>query len=136
MNAPRAVMRRRNFGWSWAVLQRALSVACVIFLVVIYSYGCKRTVHHTSDFRLQKIDAMLNAALPPGTARARVEYFLNSRGYRIEDSSDRNAIVAVVRHVDTDTLQPATARATFHFDSNNKLTSYELQPAPDAPLRP
>jgi hypothetical protein len=113
-----------------------LSVACVILLVVISSYGCKRTTHHTSDFRLQKIDEMLNAELPPGTPRARVEYFLNSRGYKVEDSPDRNAVVAVVRHVDTETLQPATARATFRFDSNDKLTSYELQSAPDAPLRP
>ncbi len=129
-------MRRRNFACSRAASQSMLSLACVITLLAVSGYGCKRTTQHTSDFRLQKIDEMLNAELRPGTPRARVEYFLNSRGYKIEDSPDKNAVVAVVRHVDTETLQPATARATFHFDSNDKLTSYELQSAPDAPLRP
>ena len=63
----------------------------------------------------------------------RVEFFLNSRGYSIEHSSDKGSLVAMVRHVDTDTLQPATARVTFHFDPNEKLLSYELQSAPDGP---
>jgi hypothetical protein len=79
---------------------------------------------------------MLNTQVPQGTPRSRVEYFLNSRGYGLEDSPDKSSLVAVVRHIDTDTLQPATARVTFHFDSNDKLLSYELQAAPDAPLRP
>jgi hypothetical protein len=127
---------RRNFAWQRAAFQPMVSLACVILLVAVSSAGCKRSSHpHTSDVRLQKIDEMLNAELPPGTPRARVEYFLNSRGYQLEDSSDKNSVVATVRHIDTDTLQPATARATFHFDSNDKLTSYDLQSAPDAPLR-
>ena len=79
---------------------------------------------------------MLNTQLPPGTPRARVEFFLNSRGYAMDPSHDKSSLAAVVRHVDTDTLQPATARVTFHFDSNRNLISYELQSAPDAPLRP
>jgi hypothetical protein len=114
-----------------------LSLAIMILLVTVSGNGCKRTSStHTSDLRLQKIDEMINAALPPGTPRTRVEYFLNSRGYRLEDSSEKNSVVAIVRRIDTDTLEPATARATFHFDSNDKLTSYELQSAPDVPLRP
>jgi hypothetical protein len=130
------MIRRRNFVWLRAASQPMLPLAFMILLVVICSSGCKRTIHHTSDFRLQKIDEMLNAALPPGTQRRRVEYFLNSRGYKLENSSDKNSVVAIIRHIDTDTLQPATALTTFHFDSNDKLTSYELQSAPDAPLQP
>ena len=76
---------------------------------------------------------MLSAQLPKGTERGRVEFFLKSRGYLIEDSPDKAAVVAIVRHIDTETLQPATARVTFHFDSNSKLLSYELRPAPDTP---
>jgi hypothetical protein len=79
---------------------------------------------------------MLNTQLPSGTPRARVEYFLNSRGYKIEASSDKNSVVALVSHIDTDTLQPATARATFRFDPSDKLLSYDLQSTPDAPLQP
>jgi len=130
------MMRRRNFVWLWAASQPVLALVGVILFVSVSSYGCKDKNRHTSDFRLHKIDEMLNVELPPGTPRARVEYFLNSQGYRIDGSPDKNAVIAVVRHVDTETLQPATARATFRFDSNDKLISYELQSAPDAPLRP
>jgi hypothetical protein len=127
----------RNFVWQRAAFQPMLSLAIMILLVTVSGNGCKRTSStHTSDLRLQKIDEMINAALPPGTPRTRVEYFLNSRGYKLEDSSEKNSVVAIVRRIDTDTLEPATARATFHFDSNDKLTSYELQSAPDVPLRP
>jgi hypothetical protein len=34
--------------------------------------------------------------------------------------------------VDSDTLQPATARVTFHFDASDNLKSYELAAAASA----
>ena len=107
----------------------------IVLPLVFACSGCGRK-GHTSDARLKQIDEMLNAQLPGGTQRGRVEYFLNSRGYSIEDSRDKNLVVAVVRHIDTETLQPATARVTFRFDSNNKLLSYELRAAPDTPMQP
>jgi hypothetical protein len=111
-----------------------LRLACATILLFALSIvGCKHA-SHTSDYRLTKIDDMLSAQLPNGTPRARVEYFLTSRGYKTEDSPDKSSLVAIVRHVDTDTLIPATARVTFRFDSGDKLASYELLPAPDAPL--
>ena len=112
-----------------------LPMAFLFFIFLGCAVGCGRHVH-TSDYRLLKIDEMLNKQLPPGTPKPRVVFFLNSRGYRIEVIPDKVTIVAVVRLIDTETLQPATARATFHFDSNDKLTSYELQPAPDVPMQP
>jgi hypothetical protein len=116
-------------------LRSFLPLACVALLTLLSASGC--TSHsHTSDSRLHKIDEMLNTQLPPGTPMSRVDHFLKSRGYIVEESPDKNSLVAVVRHVDTDTLQPATARVTFHFDSNRNLISYELQSAPDVPLRP
>jgi hypothetical protein len=118
-----------------AVLTSLLPVACAALLLAFSAYGCKHSAH-TSDSRLQKIDEMLSVQLPSGTPRARVEFFITSRGYKLEDSPDRSSLVAVVRHVDTDTLQPVTARATFHFDAGDKLISFDLQPAPDAPLQP
>jgi len=116
-------------------LRSILLLTCVVLFSLLSASGCK-SHSHTSDSRLQKIDEMLNSKLPPGTPMSRVDHFLKSRGYTVEDSPDKNSLVAVVRHVDTDTLQPATARVTFHFDSNSNLISYELQSAPDAPLRP
>jgi hypothetical protein len=116
-------------------LQPLLLLACVALFSLLSVSGCK-SHSHTSDSRLQKIDEMLNTQLPPGTPMSRVDHFLKSRGYTVEDPADKNSLVAVVRHVDTDTLQPATARVTFHFDSNRNLVSYELQQAPDVPLHP
>ena len=99
------------------VIPQLFTFAYVVLFLSLSGYGCKSSAH-TSDSRLQKIDKMLNTQLPPGTPRPRVEYFLTSRGYKLEDSPDKNSPVAVVRHIDTDTLQPATARVRFHFDSN------------------
>lgn len=127
------MIRRGKPTWMASALPQLLTFAYVVLFLSLSGYGCKSSAH-TSDSRLQKIDKMLNAQLPPGTPRPRVEYFLSSRGYKLEDSPDKTSLVAVVRHIDTDTLQPTTARVTFHFDSNEKLISYELQSGTDAPL--
>lgn len=129
------MIRRQKPTWLPDALPLLLSMAGAALFLGFSLYGCKSHAH-TSDSRLEKIDGMLNAQLPQGTPRSRLEFFLNSRGYKLEDSPDKNSLVAVVRLVDTDTLQPATARVTFHLDSHDKLVSYELQSAPDAPLRP
>jgi hypothetical protein len=97
--------------------------------------GCK-TSAHSSDPHLRKIDEMLDAELPKGTTMTKVGVFLSSRGYRVEDSPKPHTIVAIVRHINTETLRPATARVTFHFDPNERLTTYDLAPAPDEPIQP
>jgi hypothetical protein len=97
--------------------------------------GCK-TSAHSSDPHLRKIDEMLDAELPKGTTMTRVSVFLSSRGYRAEDSPKPHTMVATVRHIDTETLRPATARVTFHFDAGERLTTYDLAPAPDEPIQP
>lgn len=129
------MIRRRNLAWPPDGLPPLWPLALAAFLLLFSSAGCKST-SHTSDAHLKKIDEMLNAQIHKGVTRGQVEFFLNSRGYRIQDSPDKNVVVAIVRHIDTETLQPVTARVTFHFDSNNKLLSYELQAAPDAPMQP
>jgi hypothetical protein len=127
------MFRRRKVEWLVpGRFRRWLPFACAALFVSISGYACKSS--HTSDFRLKKIDEMLNAQLPPGTMRTRVEYFLSSRGYRTQRAPGTSSLLALVRHVDPGTLEPATARVTFHFDSNDKLVSYELQYTPDAPL--
>ena len=105
----------------------------LLLVLSFLSAGCKRNISHTSDPRLKKIDEMLSAKLPPGTPQGLVQNFLKSRGYQLEAAPDRDSLRAVVRHIDTESLQPSTARVTFHFDSNSKLVSFELQPAPDLP---
>ena len=87
--------------------------------------GCKQS-GHTSDPRLRQIDEMLDSQLPTGTAKSRVSFYLSSHGFPLESTGDPRAIVAIIHHVDTDTLQPSTARVTFHFDAGDNLKSYEL----------
>jgi hypothetical protein len=121
--------------WLHPNLRPFLLLLSAALMASLLSYGCRKNAH-TSDARLQQIDEMLNKQLPPGTPLARVDHFLKSRGYTVQESPDANALVALVRHIDTDTLQPSTARVTFHFDSNRNLVSYEMQYAPEGPLRP
>jgi hypothetical protein len=106
---------------------------CIFVTLVLY--GCKQGAH-TSDPRLRPIDEMLDAQLPEGTAKSRVFLYLSSQGFPIENTGDAHAIVAIVHHVDTQTLQPATARVTFHFDAADKLKSYELVASQDSSPQP
>jgi hypothetical protein len=98
-----------------------------VFLVLALA-GCK-TGAHTSDPRLRQIDEMLDSQLPQGTPRARVIFYLSSQNFAVENPGDAKAVVAIVHRVDTDTLQPVTARVTFRFDASDKLKSYDLEPA-------
>ena len=110
------------------------SLLAFVFLTVALS-GCK-TGAHTSDPRLRQIDELLDSQLPQGTPRSRVIFFLSSQGFPLQNARDEKAVMAIVHRVDTDTLQPATARVTFHFDASDKLKSYELEPAADSPPQP
>jgi hypothetical protein len=96
----------------------------VIFVVLPFA-GCKLS-GHTSDSRLSQIDEMLDSQLPAGTSKSRVSFYLSSQGFPLESTNDPHALVAIVHHVDTDTLRPASARVTFHFDPSDKLKTYEL----------
>jgi hypothetical protein len=103
------------------------------FLLILCLSGCSH-VSHTYDPRYNKMDDMLSKQLRPGTPRSLVLHFLVSRGYKLEEPNDKTTVLALVRIVDTDTLQPLTAHATFHFDTNDKLTTFELKPAQSAPV--
>jgi hypothetical protein len=129
------MIRRQKSTWLRAALPLLLSTAGAALFLAFPISGCQSNAH-TSDSRLREIDEMLNTRLPQGTPRSRLEFFLSSRGYKLENAPDKNSLVAVVRQIDTDTLQPRTARVTFHFDVKDKLVSYELEAAPDAPLLP
>jgi hypothetical protein len=105
-----------------------------VFLSLAVS-GCK-TSGHTSDSRLRQIDEMLDSQLSQGTPKSRVIFFLSSQNFAVESARDARTVVAIVHRVDTDTLQPATARVTFHFDDADKLKSYDLEPAPSSAQQP
>jgi hypothetical protein len=110
----------------WLKLCRTFYLFCAFSILI--SAGCHQG-KHTSNPRLRQIDDLLDAQLHPGATKARVTVYLNSQGFTIENPVDPHLVVAIVRHVDADTLQPETARVTFHFDANDRLLSYELAPA-------
>jgi hypothetical protein len=107
----------------------------VLLAVCLSSAACTNEKPHTSDPRLKGIDALLNAQLPPGTPSARVVNFVHTRGYEQGDSVEPHTLVVIVNHVNPETLQPEAARVTFRFDGNDKLVSYDLEPAPTLPIR-
>jgi hypothetical protein len=124
----------RATGQSRRLAPRTRFPASFVLLLALAA-GCSSHTH-TYDPKLRKIDELLDAQLPKGTSRSRVGFFLTTRGYKVEGAPDVHTVIAIVRHIDTDTLQPSTARVTFHFDANDRLTSYDLQRAPDMPFQP
>jgi hypothetical protein len=113
----------------------SLAVLLLGILAMVTFTGC-RAGRHTSDSRLRQIDDMLDSQLPAGTSKSKVSFYLSSQGFPVEATNDPHAIVGTVRHVDTETLRPETARVTFHFDARDNLTTYELAVAPNSGAQP
>ena len=78
---------------------------------------------------------MLHAQVPIGTPQTNVILFLNSQGYPLEPITDSGTIVTTIRKIDTQRLEPVTARVTFYFDAKGKLASVELQRTPNEPVK-
>jgi hypothetical protein len=78
---------------------------------------------------------MLDRQVPLGTPQANVSLFLNSQGYPLKPSEKAGTLVAVIRKIDTQRLEPVTARVTFYFDASGKLTSVDLQGTPNEPVQ-
>jgi hypothetical protein len=125
---------KRPRGAKLVLLRRASSLAGALFLALL-SAGCKPSSSHTSNPQLHQIDELINEQLPPGSPMSQVNFFLHSRGYPTEAAKDTHSIVAVIEHVDTETLRPSAARVTFRFDGNDKLVTYELAPATPGAIR-
>jgi hypothetical protein len=112
---PSSFIRR----WSWYG-------AAVFAFVMLCAAGCQKAPR-TDDPQLKPIQDMLDAQVPPGTPEANVLTFLDTRGYRIQATGKQGTIVAIIRHIDTQTVTPVTAQVTFYFDANHKLNTFEMQ---------
>jgi len=77
---------------------------------------------------------MIDEKLPVGSTEGAVVEFLSARGYPTEPSEKPGTLVAIIRHIDTEKLQPITARVTFYFDANGKLNTYEIVRTVNAPI--
>jgi hypothetical protein len=111
-------------------LRRSRILFAILSLAVLSLFSlaaCQKTIPRTDDPQLKPIQEMLDAQLPPGTPSDRVATFLASRGYPTEPVEKPGTMVAIIRHIDTERVEPVTARVTFYFDANNKLNTFELQ---------
>lgn len=104
----------------------ALLLLAVVALVG-FSAGCKQQPGETSDPQVKPIQQMLQQNLPIGASDATVQTFLSSRGYTIETPDKPGTMVATIRHIDMQTVQPVTVRVIFYFDANGKLNTYEIR---------
>jgi len=112
----------------------SLTLLCSVVALCLTLGACKKESLHTSDPKLEGIDELLAKELPPGTSMTRVVYFLHVRGYEIRDPTEPHTLVAIVHHINPQTIQPEAARVTFRFDNNLKLVTYDLQPASTLPI--
>jgi len=111
---------------------RSIFVALMASLVFFLG-GCKGALK-VDDPQLKPIQAMLDEKLPVGSTEGAVVEFLSARGYPTEPPEKPGTLVAIIRHIDTEKLQPVTARVTFYFDANGKLNTYEIVRTMNAPI--
>jgi len=95
--------------------------------------GCKQSLT-VDDPQLKPIQAMLEQNVPIGSTEGTVNQFLSMRGYPTEPSDKPGTVIAIIRHIDTEKMQPVTARVTFYFDANGKLATYEIVRTMNAPI--
>ena len=125
MNLPLPPTRRFS---SW--LRR---ICFVLLSASVLLPGCKNALK-IEDPQLKPIESMLQEKLPPGTAEGVVTQFISMRGYPTEPPQKPGTLVAIIRHIDTERMQPVTARVTFYFDANGKLNTFELVRTMNAPI--
>ena len=106
-------------------LASCICLALVAVALVVFA-GCGKKSNRVDDPQLKPIQDMLDANLPVGVTEGTVVQFLSARGYSIESTGEPGTLVAIIRHIDTEKLQPVTARVTFYFDANGKLNTTEI----------
>ena len=102
--------------------------------VLFFSGSCKKAFQ-IDDPQLKPIQIMLETELPVGTPETAVSHFLSMRGYPTEPSDKPGTLIAIIRHIDTEKLQPVTARVTFYFDANGKLNTFDIVRTMNQPVQ-
>jgi hypothetical protein len=109
----------------------------LLAVLLLGSVGCKdsfKNAFKVEDPQLKPIETMVQQNVPLGCPQAVVLQFLSARGYPTENPTDRDTIVGIIRHIDTEKMQPVTARVTFHFDKNGKLESFDVVRTMNEPI--
>ena len=108
---------------------RSVAFFLLFAAIVVASFlvGCGTSSDEVTDPQLKPIQEMVNSQLPLGSSEGTVQQFLVARGYPIEKSSRPGTLIGIIRHIDTEKLQPVTARVTFYFDANGRLNTTEIE---------
>ena len=109
-----------------------VSLAFILFTVIL---GCSKTTQ-VADPQLKPIQELLDTNLPAGSSEGTVSQFLSTRGYPVDPNGKPGTLVAIIRHIDTEKLQPVTARVTFYFDANGKLNTTDIVRTFNQPIPP
>ena len=115
---------RRSSMFLHSVARFPVFAAGLVFFLIA---GCGKSSNEVTDPQLRPIQEMLNSQLPTGSSEGTVQQFLSARGYPVERTSQPGTLVALIRHIDTEKLQPVTARVTFYFDANGRLNTTEIE---------
>jgi len=105
-----------------------------LLLLGLLAAGCQKTFMQVDDPQLKPIQEMIETQLPKGSTTERVTTFLSVRGYELQPSEKPRTLVAIIRHIDLQTVRPVTARVTFYFDANGKLSTVEMTRIPNQPI--
>jgi len=110
-------------------------VACffLLLLAAVLASGCQKG-YHVDDPQLKPIQEMIQTELPMGSTTDRVTNFLSVRGYEMQTPEMPGTLVAIIRHIDLQTVRPVTARVTFFFDANGKLNAVEMTRTMNQPI--
>ena len=111
-----------------------VSVGSLLLFGALLTAGCQKSFMQVEDPQLKPIQEMIESNLPKGSTTDRVTYFLSTRGYELQPPEKPGTLVTVIRHIDTQTVRPVTARVTFYFDANGKLNAVELERIPNQPI--
>jgi hypothetical protein len=113
---------------------RSRVVCCFLFLLMAFlAPGCPKAFH-VDDPQLKPIQEMIETELPMGSTADRVTSFLSARGYELQTAEKPGTLVALIRHIDTQTVRPVTVRVTFFFDANGKLSAVEMTRTMNQPV--
>jgi hypothetical protein len=110
-----------------------IAVLTLLSVLIFMASGCEKILA-PPDPAVKPIQEMLEQQLPPGTPQSNVSLYLSTMGYQQEAATKPGTLVAIIRKIDTEKMEPVTARATFYFDANGKLTKFELQRTVNQPI--
>ena len=120
--------------WTTLALRGALPFCSLLLLLGLLAAGCQKTFLQVDDPQLKPIQEMIETQLPKGSTTERVATFLSVRGYEQQAPEKPGTLVAIIRHIDRQTVRPVTARVTFSFDANGKLSAVEMTRIPNQPI--